>query len=226
MSFNGLFNRASLPYGALACALLLLLYSWPGHATDVSPHPSSGILERGGPTLPANAMVLKHADLRASVSNLPDVLRLGVAESGYPPLEIVSANGDTAGITADYAALIGQRLKKRVEVVTAKNFAEVIEMLKRGEVDMIGSMSRTPERDTFASFSATYLFSTPVVVQRRTVEMGEDNRVGTTIAVETGSAVIDFIKRDFPSAKIVEQQSTLAALQLVVRGLADSYVGS
>ncbi len=43
--------------------------------------------------------------------------------------------------------------------------------------------------------------------------------------METGSAVIEFIKRDFPSAKIVEQQSTLAALQMVVHCQADSYVG-
>ena len=177
--------------------------------------------ERDGPALPANTVLLK----RAGPQSQSDVLRLGVAESGYPPLEIVTTSGDIAGITADYAALIGQRLKKRVEVVTARNFAEVIEMLKRGEVDMVGSMSRTPERDTFASFSAPYLFSTPVIIQRRAMEKGDDNRVGTTIAVEAGSAVIDLIKRDFPSAKVLELQSPLSALQTVVRGQADSYVG-
>ncbi len=129
--------------------------------------------------LPANAMVLKLGNSRAGTSVLPDVLRMGVAESGYPLLEIITASGDVAGITADYAALIGQRLKKRVEVVTARNFSEVIEMLKRGEVDMIGSMSRTPDRDTFATFSAPYLFSTPVVIQRRTIEKGDDKQLGT-----------------------------------------------
>ena len=206
---------------AATCVLLLFASLWPVHAAEGVFNPLAAVGERDGPVLPATTVLLKRAGPRSQ----SDVLRLGVAESGYPPLEIVTNSGDIAGITADYAALIGQRLKKRVEVVTARNFAEVIEMLKRGEVDMIGSMSRTPERDTFASFSAPYLFSTPVVIQRRTIEKGDNNRVGTTIAVEAGSAVIEFIKRDFPGAKIIEQQSTLAALQLVVHGQADSYVG-
>ena len=210
---------------ALACALLLAAGPWLVQAAEGDEPVNSGMSERGGPLLPANAVVLKRADSNMGRSGLQDVLRLGVAESGYPPLEIVTANGDIAGITADYAALIGQRLKKRVEVVTAPHFSEVLALLKRGEVDMVGSMSRTPERDTFASFSAPYLFSTPVVIQRRAMETRDDSRLGTSIAVETGSAVIGFIKRDFPSAKIIEVPSPLAALQSVVRGQADSYVG-
>ena len=59
--------------------------------------------ERDGPALPANTVLLK----RAGPQSQSDVLRLGVAESGYPPLEIVTASGDITGITADYAALIG-----------------------------------------------------------------------------------------------------------------------
>ncbi len=64
-----------------------------------------------------------------------------------------------------------------------------------------------------------------MVIQRREMEKGGDGALGTVIAVDKGSAVIDFIKRDFPSGKMVELANPLAALQLVARGQADSYVG-
>ena len=171
--------------------------------------------------MPANAGLLKVAGARRDA----DVLRVGVSEAGYPPLEIITTSGEVAGITADYAALIGKYLKKRVEVVIAPNFAEVLELLKNGEIDMVGSVARTASRETYAAFSTPFLSSTPVVIQRRDTEKRDASKFGTVIAVEKGSAVTEFIKRDFPSAKMVELPSPLAALQLVARGQADSYVG-
>ncbi len=182
---------------------------------------ASPTTELGGPVLPANSVFLKRAGPRPD----SDVLRLGVSESGYPPLEIMTTGGQVAGITADYAALVAKRMKMRVEVVTAPNFSDVLTMLKNGEIDLVGSVSRTPEREAYATFSAPYLSSQPVVIQRRDTEKRDDSQLGTVIAVEKGSAVIEFVKRDFPSGKLVELPSPLAALQLVARGQADSYVG-
>ena len=193
----------------------------PAHAQEIDATRVVPATEVGGPVLPANAVLLKRAGPRGD----PHVLRIGVADSGYPPLEIMTAGGQMAGLTADYATLVARRLKKRVEVVTAVNFAEVLELLKRGEIDLVGSVARTPERETYAIFSKPYLSSQPVVIQRREMEKGGDGALGTVIAVDKGSAVIDFIKRDFPSGKIVELANPLAALQLVARGQADSYVG-
>ena len=190
-------------------------------AADVDTARAFPATEMGGPALPPNIMLLK----RAGPPGDGHVLRLGVAESGYPPLEIMTTGGQVAGITADYAALVGKRLKRRVEVVTAPDFAVVLDLLKRGEIDLVGSVSRTAERATYATFSAPYLSSQPVVIQRRDTEKRNDSQLGTVIAVDKGSAVIEFVKRDFPSGKLVELSSPLAALQMVARGQADSYVG-
>ena len=206
---------------AMATALVMALASPVAHAAETAAAGANPAIERGGPVLPANAVLLKVASSRRDA----DVLRVGVSEAGYPPLEIITTGGQVAGITADYASLIGKHLKKRVEVVMAPNFVEVLELLKKGEIDMVGSIARTASRDSYAAFSTPFLTSTPVVIQRRDAEKRDATKLGTVIAVETGSAVVEFIKRDFPSAKMVELASPLAALQLVARGQADSYVG-
>ena len=205
----------------LALAFTVALAAPVAQATETATISGFPAAELGGPVLPANAMLLKRAGPQREV----DVLRVGVAEAGYPPLEIMTTGGQVAGITADYASLVGKYLKKRVEVVTAANFSEVLELLKSGEIDMVGSIARTASRESYAAFSTPYLISTPVVIQRRDTEKRDASKLGTVIAVEKGSATIEFIKRDFPSAKMVELASPLAALQLVARGQADSCVG-
>ena len=213
--------RAGVVASMLAIALALALVASVARAAGAEPGRVFPATEMGGPMLPANAVLLKRAGPRGDSG----VLRLGVAQSGYPPLEIMTTGGQVAGITMDYAALIGKYLNKRVEVVTAANFAEVLELLKAGEIDMVGSVARTASRESYAAFSTPFMSSTPVVIQRREAEKRDAAQLGTVIAVEKGSAVIEFIKRDFPSAKMVELASPLAALQLVARGQADSYVG-
>ena len=205
----------------LALSFMLAQGPLPARAADSDGARGSPATELGGPVLPVGAMLLKRA---GPVGN-SDVLRVGVADSGYPPLEIITTGGQVAGITADYAALVGRHLKKRVEVVNANNFSDVLKLLKTGEIDMVGSVSRTPEREAYALFSTPFLVSTPVVVQRREMEKRDDAKLGTVIAVDKASAVIEFIKRDVPTAKLVELASPLAALQFVARGQADSYVG-
>ncbi len=191
------------------------------HAQEKEPSAAHPPTEVGGPVLPAGTVLLRKAGKLGEVG----VLRLGVAASGYPPLEVMTTDGLVAGITADYAALVGKRLRKRVEVVIAPDFNEVLDLLKRGEIDLVGSVAPTAGREAYATFTAPYLSSQPVVIQRREAQARIDAQLGTVIAVDTGSAVVEFIKRDFPTAKLVELPSPLAALQLVARGQADSYVG-
>ena len=124
----------------LALAFTVALAAPVAQAAETTTIGGFPAAELGGPVLPANAMLLKRAGPQREV----DVLRVGVAEAGYPPLEIMTTGGQVAGITADYASLVGKYLKKRVEVVTAANFSEVLELLKRSEIDMVGSIARTP----------------------------------------------------------------------------------
>ncbi|WP_323162706.1 transporter substrate-binding domain-containing protein, partial [Pseudomonas fulva] len=64
-----------------------------------------------------------------------DVLVLGDSAPDYSPLGMASNNRDYEGMTADYAQLVSQLLRVRVEVRRYASCADVIAALKRGEVD-------------------------------------------------------------------------------------------
>jgi two-component system sensor histidine kinase EvgS len=67
-----------------------------------------------------------------------DVLVLGDSNPDYAPLGMVNNGRDYEGMTADYAQLLSELLRVRVEVRRYASRGEVIDGLKRGEVDFLG----------------------------------------------------------------------------------------
>lgn len=98
------FMLAAAVGAVVASALALALAAAPAHAQEDDATRVFPATEMGGPALPANAVLLKRAGPRGD----PHVLRIGVADSGYPPLEIMTTGGQMAGLTADYATLVAR----------------------------------------------------------------------------------------------------------------------
>ncbi len=57
-------------------------------------------------------------------------------------------------MAVDYLRLIEQKLGVRFEIVQDKSWPEVIEMAKKGEIDVVASIVQTPERLKYFTFSA------------------------------------------------------------------------
>lgn len=66
-------------------------------------------------------------------------LLMGVSAPDYAPLELTNNNDELEGITADYARLLAKALNITVEVKRYDTRDEVIEALKHGAVDFLGS---------------------------------------------------------------------------------------
>ena len=98
------FVLAAVVQWALALVWTLAMATAPTHAQEIDATRVVPATEVGGPVLPANAVLLKRAGPRGD----PHVLRIGVADSGYPPLEIMTTGGQMAGLTADYATLVAR----------------------------------------------------------------------------------------------------------------------
>ncbi|MBE0496328.1 MAG: transporter substrate-binding domain-containing protein [Campylobacterales bacterium] len=78
-------------------------------------------------------------------------IRVGM-DSAYAPYEWLD-NGHFVGMAVDYLHLMEQKLGVRFDIVKGKSWAEVIEMAKRGEIDLITSIVQTPERLKYFTFS-------------------------------------------------------------------------
>ena len=154
-------------------------------------------------------------------------VRLGLPEPGWPPFDMFTVDGQHQGITADYVWLIGERLGATVEIVKFPSFQDTLDALKRGDIDAMGSIVRTPARESFALFTLPYIQSKPVIITRKDDDKVGDlaTLVGKTIAIEKGFASGEFL-RSQPDIKLVEVTGTQEALETVSHGRADAYVGS
>jgi PAS domain S-box-containing protein len=154
-------------------------------------------------------------------------IRLGLYKGGWAPFDLMDRTGRHQGISADYLALVTQRLGIMVEPVVYENWRSVLDAAKRQEVDLMVSVGQTPERESYLAFSKPYIVSSNVVIARRSdsgIHAIED-LAGKTVVIEKGYAINDVLPVKVPTVKIVNVEDTEAALRSVASGRADAYVG-
>jgi PAS domain S-box-containing protein len=154
-------------------------------------------------------------------------IRLGLPSVPWPPFDMFSDTGDYMGISADYITLLSHRLGFTVEQVRLPSFEAALDALRQGSIDIMVSMARTPERETFAVFTLPYIRSQPVIICRK-----DDDSIhaladlsGKTVAIERGFAAADYLK-GLSNLSLIEYVGTKEALEAVSLGKANAYVGS
>lgn len=78
-------------------------------------------------------------------------------DPAFPPFEFFRADGHVAGITPEILDLVAAELNVKIEAVHYPTWDAVLEGVHRGEVDLLGTLTRTPEREAFLSFTEAYL---------------------------------------------------------------------
>ncbi|HEX7911304.1 MAG TPA: transporter substrate-binding domain-containing protein [Paraburkholderia sp.] len=155
----------------------------------------------------------------------PTKLVVGVLASGWPPFDSLQ-NGHLTGMSVDYLrALVGPNV-----VIEPKAFPDLPQLLAAactGQVDLLTSMARTPERERCLSFTAPYFRSSSSAVVRRDDDgySSPAQIAGARIAVEKGFALERGIRERFPRARVTTFATTHSALTAVAQSEADVYLG-
>jgi PAS domain S-box-containing protein len=159
------------------------------------------------------------------VANFPAKLTVGVLAKSWLPFDALP-DGQLNGMSADYLrALVGPDV-----VIEAKAFPDLPQLLAAacaGNIDLVMSFARTPERERCLSFTTPYFRSSTSVVVRRD-STGYDNaaQLATArIALEKGFALERVTRERFPRAQISTFSATNGALAAVMQGDADVYFG-
>ncbi|WP_408214490.1 transporter substrate-binding domain-containing protein, partial [Paraburkholderia dilworthii] len=187
-------------------ALLVLFFCGIAHATAVA-QPSG------------------EASRPPAANAAPARLTVGVLASNWRPFEALEG-GRLTGMSVDYLrALVGPDV-----VIEAKAFPDMPQLLAAacaGQVDLLMSLARTPERERCLRFTVPYFRSSISAVARRDGEgYGTASQLGAArIAIEKGFALERSVRERFPRAEINAFATTHAALAAVVRGDADAYFG-
>ncbi len=140
-------------------------------------------------------------------------------EFDWPPFDFVVA-GIPQGYGIDLMQLLSQRSGIAFKFVNGYTWDELVEMFFRGEIDLLHSLSITPERQLRAFFSPPYYHSKNVLILRQDTPDTHDLKdlEEKIIALPKGWSSIEFFRKNFPAVHIVEVESSRQALEYVDQG--------
>ncbi|WP_335927637.1 transporter substrate-binding domain-containing protein [Pseudomonas sp. R76] len=154
------------------------------------------------------------------------VLRLGISAPDYPPFDITSNGRDYEGMTADYAQLLSQLLRVPIQVLRFDSRSEVVQALKHGQIDLLGTANCFEEIDPALLMSMTYADDQPTLVTASNdLAQPALNLAGKKVAMLYHYLPPEQVRTFYPDAQIQLFSSTLSAMGAVAFGNADVYLG-
>ncbi|MCC3861046.1 transporter substrate-binding domain-containing protein [Pseudemcibacter aquimaris] len=147
-------------------------------------------------------------------------------KTDVPPLEFVD-NNLPAGFSVDYLNLVADKIGLTVEYVQGDNWISQLDMVKRGEIDIVHNAIYTEERSSFLNFTSPYL-DLPMYYYGKFGDATVDNIneiMNKKIGGVTGWASTLQFKRDYPDLDFLEYPSMLAALDALSIGEVEVIAG-
>ncbi len=146
----------------------------------------------------------------------------------WAPIDLYTYEGQFRGLSGDYLRQVEHLLGVRFDFQSGQTLADGLKALSEGRTDILPSVSRTPQRESFMAFTRPYLDVPNVYVTRRGMSgVGPEAALrGLRIAVERGYAVASLVGERHPQAVVVEVDDSAAALRAVSEGEADVYLGA
>jgi PAS domain S-box-containing protein len=142
----------------------------------------------------------------------------------FPPFEFLDSFGVARGITPDLLTIMGKKLGVEFRTVAYPTWSDVLEAVKRGKVDLLGTLTRTPEREGFLLFSRPYL-SVPYVLfvrqgggDPKTIEDMVSRRLG----VVKNYGINTWLSAEHPNIRPVAVEDAATGLTMVATGQLDA----
>jgi len=154
--------------------------------------------------------------------------RLRVAATpDWPPFEFRDEKGDYKGVTADIIRLVADRAGFDLDIVFDK-WDLHLSNLAAGAIDVAPGLYDTPERRKYLRFTPPFVeLNNAIYAAVGTDDIhGIDDLDGRRVAVERGYAMNELLAESYPGIELIVVGNTPGALQAVVVGEADAYVGN
>jgi len=144
-------------------------------------------------------------------------------DPNFAPIEWFTLEGQFKGISADYVALIEQKLGIKFEVVHADSWSIVMDMARNRQVDLLAAAATSPQREEFLVFTEPHINVAGVLISAKDFNSIEE-LIGHKVAV-----VVDYIWDDLltyhkTDLRLVRVEDTLTGLELTALGAVDAMV--
>lgn len=172
------------------------------------------------------------AQFQAQSINLTDEERLWIEqnptvlvgnEPDWPPFIYDDINGNNQGISIDYLDLIGRKTGLTFTFTEVANYADLQQKLRNGELDLLSAAYYSEERGQYSLHTPTYITLQDYVFVRDNSAFQElDDLAGHSLAIPKGYATIATLSQTNPAIEIIETDSILSAIEMVLAGDADA----
>ena len=160
------------------------------------------------------------------------VLRMGT-NATFPPYEYMDENNEVAGIDAEIAAAIADKLGMELEI-TDMAFESLIPALQAGTIDIVlAGMTVDPERAEQVNFTDTYATGVQVVIVPENSDIApveneegamEVDLTGKTIGVQTGTTGDLYCTDDYGQEFVKQFDNGPLAVAALMNGQVDCVV--
>jgi PAS domain S-box-containing protein len=153
------------------------------------------------------------------------VIRLA-PDPDFKPIEYFDQNGAYQGAAADIIRILERKLGITITIVRPTNWDDAMEWFRRHEVDLLGAMVRTAEREKFALFTET-LVAVPGGIFSRSGSLRSltlNDLKGKKVAVVSNYAAHDLLRNRFPEIHLEVVPDISTGLAKSSLGMVDAYV--
>lgn len=149
-------------------------------------------------------------------------------EKNNPPFSYTSASGNLQGLSIDYIELVAEKVGMKVEYLNPQSRNQIVSEFPKGKGDVISGLTETNSRTESFLFTDSYVVVPTVIVVRKDYErkqaltLGDFN--GKRVSVVAGSALLEYIRENYPRVVIEDVTDDEVSLQQIVLGEVDAGV--
>ena len=147
-------------------------------------------------------------------------------ELDYPPYDFAIGN-QPLGYSIDLLNMLAKRIGISVSYINGYTWNQLQGMFKKGELDLLHTLNKTPERETFGLYSEPYhYYKNHWVIARSGSEIDSVNQLyGKTVAVGKGWSQEEFLTSSYPKVRLLVVDGLDSMLDAVSTGKADALLG-
>jgi diguanylate cyclase (GGDEF)-like protein len=147
-------------------------------------------------------------------------------EMGWEPFDF-NEYGTPRGYAIDFLDILGKKLGISFEYVHGYSWADLLDLFKKGEIDLLPCLWISESRKNYMLFTRSYLELPYVLVASRhneEVKHFQDLK-GKTVAVARGYKQEEVLRNNYPEINLHLVKNVLEGLKAVNYGKADAYIG-
>ncbi len=194
-------------------------------ATELANLESKWILDNNDRTVKASttALPLSPAQQRYLANLRP--LKIGYLQD-WPPMEFEGEDGQFQGINHDISQRLAAQLHLTFVPVMFKDWSSMLAALKRGDIDIVGSVALTAEREKELVFSGPYWPSPWGLVTNlnNALVFSLAQMSGKRLAIVEGYHLIPQLMNDTLGIALILVPNTRAGIDAVLQGTADGFI--